>query len=555
MNKKVVIIGGVAGGASAAARLRRLDEHAEIIIFERGEHISYANCGLPYHVGGVIESRNDLLLQTPKGMKQRYNIDVQTLHECISINPKEKTVTVKDLKTQEITDCDYDNLIIATGSSPVVPGIPGIDSKNIQTIWTVSDTDQIRKTVQEDGITEAVIVGGGFIGLEMAENLQQRGIKVSLVEMQNQVMPPLDFEMALLVQKELIRNGIDLYLGDAVTSFEDHGNSVSVNLASGKVLTTQLVILSIGVRPNSQLAQAAGLEVNARGGIVVDETLRTSDPAIYAVGDVIEVEDFIDKSRTMIPLAGPANKQGRIAADNIAGGNEKYQGTQGSSIVQIFDLSAASTGANEKTLIRRGLVRGKDYENVIIRQNSHAGYYPGATRLMIKILFSLDGNKIYGAQIVGQDGVDKRIDTLGVVIRLGGTIWDLKSMEFAYAPPYTSAKDPVNMAGFVAENLLLGKVSFAAWDIVEKSDPDQIVQLDVRENSDRSVFALPGSLNIPLGKLRDKIGEIDKKKEVIVFCAIGVRAYNAARILRANGFEHVKVYPGGMEFYQSIHFE
>lgn len=555
MSKKVVIIGGVAGGASAAARLRRLDEHAEIIIFERGEHISYANCGLPYHVGGVIESRDDLLLQTPKGMKQRYNIDVKTLHECVSINPKEKTVTVKDLKTQKTMDCDYDILVIATGSSPIVPGIPGIDSKNIQTIWTVADTDQIRKTIQEDGITEAVIVGGGFIGLEMAENLQQRGIKVSLVEMQNQVMAPLDFEMALLVQKELIRNGIDLYLGDGVTSFEDHGNSVNVTLASGKVLTTQLVILSIGVRPNSQLAKAAGLEVNARGGIVVDETLRTSDPAIYAVGDVIEVEDFIDKSRTMIPLAGPANKQGRIAADNIAGGNEKYQGTQGSSIVQIFDLSAASTGANEKTLIRRGLLHGKDYEKVIIRQNSHAGYYPGATRLTIKILFSLDGNKIYGAQIVGQDGVDKRIDTLGVVIRLGGTIWDLKSLEFAYAPPFSSAKDPVNMAGYVAENLLLGKVSFAAWDAVEKSDPDKTILLDVREDYERSVFALPGSLNIPLGKLRDKIREIDKTKKVIVFCAIGVRAYNAAGILRANGFEHVKVYPGGMEFYQSIHFE
>ncbi len=554
MKKKILIIGGVAGGASAAARLRRLDEEAEIILFERGKYISYANCGLPYYVGDVIKSRDALLLQTPEAMKSKFNVDVRILHEVLSIDRAGKTVTVKNISNQEVTVENYDTLVLSTGSSPLKPKIPGIDSKHIMTLWTVQDTDRIREFIQENGIKDAVVIGGGFIGIEMAENLRHRGVAVTIVEMLDQVMTPFDFEMAQLIHGTLEQNGVILHLGDGVSSFEDSGDIVNIKLSSGNHLSTHLVILSIGIRPNSELAKAAGLELNAHGGIVVDATLRTSDPDIFAVGDVIEVEDFIERSRPMIPLR-PANKQGRIAANNIAGEEEQYNGTQGSSIVQVFDLTAANTGANEKTLMKRGLVKGKDYERLIIVQNSHAGYYPGASPMTLKLLFSMDGNKIYGAQIVGREGVDKRIDTIAVAIRLGGTIWNLKSLEFAYAPPYSSAKDPVNMAGFVAENVLKSKAVFADWDAVEKSDLKETVLLDVREDAERLVFALPGSLNIPLGQLRARLSEIDKGKEIIVFCAIGVRAYNGARILMGNGFKNVKIYPGGTKFYLSTHYK
>lgn len=555
MKKRVIIVGGVAGGASTAARLRRLDQEAEITIYERGEYISYANCGLPYHIGNVIKSRDALLLQTPQAMKTRFNIDVHILHEVIAIDRNEKTISVKNLKNQEVTREKYDTLVLATGSSPVIPKIPGIQSKRILSLWTVHDTDNIRQFIQENNVTNAVVIGGGFIGVEMAENLRHREIDVTLVEMLNQVMTPFDYEMAQLIHESMEHEGVHLQLGDGVDSFEDYNDSVLIHLKSGKQLSTQLVILSIGIRPNNELAKNAGLEINPRGGIVVDDMLRTSDPNIYAVGDVIEVEDFIDKSRTMIPLAGPANKQGRIAANNIAGDEDHYLGTQGSSIIQIFDLTAANTGANEKTLIKRGLVKGQDYESLIIVQNSHAGYYPGAVPMTLKLLFSKDGNKIFGAQIIGKDGVDKRIDTIGTAIRLGGTIWDLKSLEFAYAPPYSSAKDPVNMAGFVAENVLKGRVAFSDWDSVEKSDPKKTTVLDVREDAERQAYAIPGSINIPLGQLRTRISELDKEKEIIIFCAIGVRAYNAARILMQQGYSNVKIFPGGMRFYRATHYQ
>ena len=553
MSKKVVIIGGVAGGASTAARLRRLDEQADIILFERGEYISYANCGLPYHVGDVIKSRSALLLQTPEAMRAKYNVDVRVKQEVISIDRAAKTVTVKHADSGETYTESYDTLVMSTGSSPIKPPIPGIDSSKIMTLWTVPDTDRIRRYLDDSKAKSAIVVGGGFIGLEMAENLHHAGLEVSIVEMLDQVMAPIDFEMAQLLHENLVQNGVKLYLGDGVSTFEDDGKEVVITLKSGKKVSAELVILSIGVRPNSELAKAAGLELNARGGVVVDETLRTSDPDIYAVGDVIEVEDFIDKSRTMIPLAGPANKQGRIAANNIAGANERYEGTQGTSVAKVFDLTAASTGANEKTLNKKGLVKGKDYETLIITQNSHAGYYPGAVPMALKLIFSMDGNKIYGAQIVGMDGVDKRIDTIAVAIRMGGSIYDLKSLELAYAPPYSSAKDPVNMAGFVAENVLTGKVIFSSWDAVEK-EPGAIL-LDVREDAERLVFSLPNALNIPLGQLRGRLSEIDKKKEVITFCSIGVRSYNAARTLMENGFKNVKLYPGGTRFYLSTHYQ
>ncbi len=553
--KKVVIVGGVAGGASCAARLRRLDETAEIVLFERGEYISYANCGLPYHVGNVIKQRSSLLLVTPEAMRGKYNTDARVNQEVIEINREQKTVRVKKVLTGETYDESYDTLVLATGSSPLVPPIPGIRSDRIMSLWTVPDTDRIRGFIQEHKAKRAVVVGGGFIGLEMAENLKHAGLEVSLVEAMDQVMAPLDFEMANLLHEHLLQQDIDLHLGDAVDSFEEGGNDapVSVILKSGERVTADLVILSIGVRPNSQLAKDAGLELNARGGITVSDKLLTSDPNIYAVGDVIEVRDFVSSEPTMIPLAGPANKQGRIAADNIAGGSETYDGTQGTSIAQVFDLVAATTGHNEKMLQRSGMEKGRDYETLIISQNSHASYYPGAMPMNIKLIFSMDGKKIYGAQIVGSDGVDKRIDTIAVLIRLGGTVRDLKSLELAYAPPFSSAKDPVNMAGFVAENILMGRARFAPWN--QDFTKQGVTALDIREDAEVQVYALPGAKHIPLGELRDRLGELDPNSEIVTFCTIGVRSYNAARILMENGFKHVSVYPSGTRFYQSMHYD
>ncbi len=553
--KKVVIIGGVAGGATCAARLRRLDESVEIVILERGEYISYANCGLPYYVGDVIKNRAALLLQTPEAMKKKYNIDVRVKNEVVAIDREKKEVTVKRVDTGETYAEPYDTLVISTGSSPVRPPIPGIDSSRIQTLWTVPDTDRIRALVQDQGVKTAAVIGGGFIGLEMAENLRHAGVEVSLIEALDQVMSPIDFEMAQLLHENLLQNGVKLFLGDGVSSFTNNEHDVTVTLKSGKTVSAELVILSIGVRPNGELAKAAGLTVNARGGVVVDKTLKTSDPNIYAVGDVIEVEDFTFKEPTMIPLAGPANKQGRIAANNINGANETYEGTQGTSVAKVFDLTAASTGANEKTLIKRGMVKGKDYESIIITQNSHAGYYPGAVPLTLKMLFSMDGKKIFGAQIVGKDGVDKRIDTLSTAIRLGASVYDLQTLEFAYAPPYSSAKDPVNMAGYVAGNVLSGKVAYSSWDVLEKEP--EAVALDVREDAELMAYSLPNAnvKHIPLGQLRIRLSELDKSKEVSVFCAIGVRAYNATRVLKENGFKNVKLYPGGARFYQSTHYQ
>ena len=547
---KTVIIGGVAGGASCAARLRRLDGEREIIILERGKYISYANCGLPYHVGGVIRNRSSLLLMTPELMHDRFNIDVRVENEVTAINRTEKNITVKNLATGEIYTESYDDLVIATGSSPLRPAIEGIHSDKIRTLWTVPDTDEIRSMVQGGKIKTATIIGGGFIGLEMAENLHHAGIQVNLVEAAEQVMAPLDFEMAQLLHEHLRQSDIKLYLADGVTAFEDNVNGITVKLKSGKNISADMVILSIGVRPNSELARNAGLKLNARGGIIVDASMRTSDEHIYAVGDVVEVEDFVSKERTMVPLAGPANKQGRIAADVLAGRKATYTGTQGSSVAKVFDLTAASTGTNEKTLIKQGLQKHKDYETLIITQNSHAGYYPGATPLTMKLIFETDSGKILGAQIVGREGVDKRIDTIGVALRFGATTNDLKHLEFAYAPPYSSAKDPVNMAGFVAENIRTGLVSIAE---VNETEEENVILLDVREEAETIAYSIPGAINIPLGRLRKNLSKLDRNTKVIVFCAVGVRAYNGARILAQNGFQNVKIYPGGVRFYAANH--
>lgn len=549
--RKVVIVGGVAGGASCAARLRRLDESAQIVLLERGPYISYANCGLPYYVGDTIKTESALLLQTPEAMHQKFNVDVRVKNEVLSLDRAKKAVQIKRLDTGEVYEESYDTLVLSTGSSPLRPKIPGIDSPRIETLWTVPDAARIRDTVRTKGIRSAAVIGGGFIGLEMAENLREAGLEVSIVEMQNQVMAPLDYEMAQLLHEHLTENGVALHLGDGVASFADNGQAVSITLKSGKTVSAELVLLAIGVRPNSELAKNAGLTVNVRGGIVTDAHLRTSDPAIYAVGDVTEVEDLVFGGSTMVPLAGPANKQGRMAADNIAGADETYRGTQGTSVAKVFDLTAASTGANEKTLQKRGLTRGKDYEVVTITQNSHAGYYPGALPMTLKLLFSTDGKKLFGAQIVGRDGVDKRIDTIAAVLRLGGGVRDLTELELAYAPPYSSAKDPVNMAGFTAENVLRGKVRFADWNVTEK-EPDAVL-LDVREDAELLAYSLPNAVHIPLGQLRGRLKELDSGKPIVTVCAIGVRAYNAARILMQHGFQNVRVYPGGARFYRSTH--
>jgi NADPH-dependent 2,4-dienoyl-CoA reductase/sulfur reductase-like enzyme/peroxiredoxin family protein/TusA-related sulfurtransferase/rhodanese-related sulfurtransferase len=564
MSKKVLIIGGVAGGATTAARLRRLDESLEIIMFERGEYISYANCGLPYHIGNVIKERDALLLQTPEAMKAKFNIDVRVSNEVLSIDRDRKTVRVKKVKTGEEYEESYDVLVISTGSSPLKPPIPGIDGPGIFTLWTVPDTDRIKKFVAEQKPKRAAVIGGGFIGLEMAENLHKVGCEVTVVEMLNQVMAPIDFEMAQLVHENMRMNHVRLELGSGVKQFEHKDGVTSITLQDGKIVEADLVILSIGIRPNSQLAKDCGLELNAKGGIVVNEYLKTSDPDVYAVGDVIEVEEFVLKNKTMIPLAGPANKQGRICADNIAkeaghlgGALERYKGTQGTSIAQVFDLSVSAVGLNEKALKAQGKELNKDYFVAIINQKSHAGYYPGATPLTLKLIFSSDG-KIFGAQIVGQEGADKRIDTIATTMRLGGTVHDLAELELAYAPPYSSAKDPVNMLGFVAENILEGVSSFIGWNELEElenSGRDDYIILDVTEDMERMVFHIPNSCHIPLGQLRQRMGALDKSKLIIPYCAIGVRSYNAARMLMNNGFENVKVLPGGTSFYKSVYHE
>lgn len=551
--KKIVIIGGSAGGASCAARYRRLDEQAQIIILERGEYISYANCGLPYHVGGVIPKRESLLVMTPEMMEERFRIEVRTQNEALSIDRAKKVVRVKDLREGREYEQAYDALVLATGSDPLRPKIKGIETDKVRTLWTVPDAVRIRQEILDHQIREAVVVGGGFIGLETAENLNRAGVKTTIVEGAGQVMAPLDEEMARILAENIRANGVGLILEDPVDSFADRESGLDVALKSGRTVHADLAVLAIGTRPNTRIARDAGLEVSSRGFVLVDEGMRTCDPDIYAVGDIVQTEDIVWGEKTMDPLAGPANKEGRIAADNIAGYKDSYGGSQATSVAKVFDLTAAATGANEKALARHGKELGKDYERIYVIQNSHAGYYPGALPMTIKLLFAKDGSRIYGAQIVGMDGVDKRIDTIAEAIRLKASARDLKDLELAYAPPYSSAKDPVNMAGFVAENVLNGLVKFADYDL-EREDPDAYL-LDVREKAEVQAYGIRKAVNIPLGQLRDRLEELPKEKEIIVFCAIGVRAYNGYRILVNNGFKKVKVYPGGMRLYRSLHPE
>ena len=544
---KIVIVGGVAGGASAATRLRRLDENAQIVLFERGEHISYANCGLPYYIGGTIKEREALLVQTPRAMKDKFNIDVRVQSEVTAIDRKNKTVSVTDLRTGKRYDESYDKLILSPGAAPVRPPIPGIEQEGIFTLRTVPDTDAIKEAVDKGKPSEAVVVGGGFIGLEMAENLHSRGIKVTIVEAADQVMAPIDYEMACIVHRHILSKGLKLYLKDGVKAFRKEGKRVKVELQSGKLLAADMVILAIGVRPDVSLAKDAGLEIGERRGIKVNSYLQTSDPDIYAVGDAIEVKDFVNGSDTVIPLAGPANKQGRIAANNIYGAGEQYHGTQGTSVVKVFDLTVAATGNSEKTLKRMGM----DYRKSYTESDSHAGYYPGASPLNIKLLFAPDG-KVLGAQVVGYEGVDKRIDVLASAIRFGRTVYDLEELELAYAPPYSSAKDPVNMAGYVAANCLKGDMEIIHWDQVDQLDRDKVFILDVRPPEETSTGSIEGSVNIPLNDLRARIDEVPRDKEIVVYCKVGLRAYIAYRMLVQKGFRNVKNLSGGYQLYQAV---
>ena len=530
---RVLVVGGNAGGASAAARLRRLDENAEIVVYEKGDYISFANCGLPYHVGGVIPDRSQLLVQTPQSMKERFNIDFLTGHEVTAIDRQAHTVTVRNLATgSEVVD-HYDKLILAPGGSPVRPPIPGIDNKGITPLWTIPDMDRIVAAVH-GGARRAVVVGGGFIGVEVAENLREQKLDVALVEMLPQVLSFLDPDMAAYAHQELLTHGVELHLGDGVASFaEGTGGGLMVTLSSGTQLTADLAVLAIGVRPNTQLAEQAGLAIGPTHGVVVDDHLRTSDPDIYAVGDVVEVEQFVTKSRALIPLAGPANRQARIAANNIAGQDDTYTGTQGTSIVKVFDLAAGATGANAALLTRLGIA----FRSVTIHPGQHAGYYPGSTPLHIKLLYGQDG-RILGAQAAGYDGVDKRIDVLATAIRMGATVDDLTDLELAYAPPFGSAKDPVNMLGFVAQNDLTKVAESVAPEQLKDELARGAVLLDVRQPEETSCGIIPGAVTIPLPELRARLGELPKDRKIIVtYCKVGLRGYVAQRILAQHGFQ------------------
>lgn len=548
MKKKVVIIGGVAGGASTAARLRRLDETVEIVILEKSPYISFANCGLPYYIGGSIKERESLLLQSPEAMSARFNMDIRVEHEVIEINREEKYIMVHDLKSSTKYQETFDVLVISTGSTPIKPNISGINSPNIFSLWNIPDTDRIKDYVTMHTVKRATVIGGGFIGIEMVENLHDLGVEVNLVEMADQVMTPFDYEMAQLIHSHLSSQGVHLYLKNGVKSFKYTNGVTHITLQDDTVLDSEMVILSIGISPNSELAKGCGLSLNKRGGIVVDQHMLTSDPSIYALGDVIEVDDYMTKERTMIPLAGPANKQGRIVADNICGRDSIYEGSQGTSVAKIFDLTAASTGLNEKQLNRDGKVYGKDYFISVIHPKSHASYYPGAYPMTLKLLFDPQG-KILGAQNIGNEGIEKRIDVIASAIRFNGTIYDLQRLELSYAPPYSSAKDPVNMVGYAAENILNGDQSPILWREIADLDPAKYFILDVREDIEVELGKIEPSVHIPVNDLRDNLDKLPKDKTIVVYCAVGVRGYIAARILTQEGFT-VKNLIGGYQLYK-----
>lgn len=546
--KKVVIVGGVAGGASAAARLRRLDENAEIVMFEKGEFISFANCGLPYYVSGEIKEQSALTLQTPKSFNARFNVDVRILSEVIAINPDEKKVTVKKVVDGTTYEESYDELVLSMGADPIRPNIKGIESNKVFTIRNIPDTLRLKEYVDYKKPQRAVVVGGGFIGLEIAENIKAVGVDVTIVEMSNQVIAPIDYDMAAEVHCHLRSKGVKLMLNSALEEIEEKGNALEVTI-SGKKVETDMVVMAIGVKPESKMAVEAGIEVNSRGAIKVDSHMRTNIKNIYAIGDVIEITNFITKEKSYVPLAGPANKQGRIVADNICGLGTVYTGTQGSSVMKVLDITVASTGLNEKEAKRQGL----DYGKVYTYSANHATYYPGASMMAIKTIYENKTGKILGAQIVGRDGVDKRCDVYAVAIRANMTAYDLTNLELCYAPPYGSAKDPVNMAGYVIENTLTGKVEHICWDDLEAAKADENgMLLDVRTEAEvANGGIIDGFINIPVDNLRERLSELDKSKTIYITCQIGLRGYIAARILSQLGYK-CKNFSGGYRFYKIL---
>lgn len=545
--KKVVIIGGVAGGASAAARLRRLDENAHIVVVERGPYISFANCGLPYYLGGTIQDRAALTLQTPESFKARFNVDVRVFSEAVSIQPDNKTITIHNHNTGEEYEESYDSLVLSMGADAAMPPIPGIDSKKVFTVRNIPDTVAVKTYIEEHQAKKAVVAGGGFIGLEVAENLRDLGMDVTLVEMADQVIPSIDADMAAQVHGHMRQKGLHLLLGSALQKIEDTETGVSLTV-NGEPIDADLLVMAIGVRPASQIAVKAGLPANARGALIVNSAMETGVDGIYAVGDLIEITHFVTGEKGYIPLAGPANKQGRIAADNICGIPSRYTGTQGSSILKVFDLAVASTGISEKTAKALHL----NYEKSFTFSANHATYYPGATNMSIKTIFEKDTGKILGAQIVGNDGVDKRCDVFATAIRAGMTAKDLTELELCYAPPFGSAKDPVNMAGYVIENMMSGLVKTFHWHDIEKisKDPGAFL-LDTRNPMEYMAGTIPGFVNIPLDSLRDRLDEIPKDKTIYVTCQIGLRGYIAARILMQNGYDVYNL-SGGYRLYQTI---
>lgn len=550
MNKKVLIVGGVAGGASAAARLRRLDENIEIIMFERDEHISFANCGLPYYIGETIKEREKLLVQTPEAMKARFNMDIRINSEVVSVDTENKKVTVKQ-KDGRIYEENYDNLILSPGAKPLKPNISGINSSRIYTLRNVADTDRIKSQVDSQDVKKAIVIGGGYIGIEMAENLRHRGLKVTLVEAAPHILAPFDSDMVTIAEKVMEENDVSLILNDGVKAFEEREKGIEVSLNSGKKLLGDIAILAIGVAPDTAWLKDSGIELGARGHILVDEHMQTSAEGVYAAGDAVEVVDYITGSKTAIPLAGPANRQGRIAADNVAGTPSIYKGTLGTSIIKVFDLTAASTGNNERLLQRAGI----PYKVIFVHPMSHASYYPGATELHIKLIFNDEG-KILGAQAMGYEGVDKVIDVIATVIKFKGTVEDLTELELSYAPPYLSAKSPANMAGFVAQNILKGSVEAVKPEYVDNINKETEVLLDVRDDIEVEQGSIAGHINIPVNELRERINELQpyKDKDIIVYCAVGLRGYIASRILKQHGYR-TKNITGGYKSYSLMSFK
>lgn len=547
MAQKIVIVGGVAGGASAAARARRLSEDAEIIVFERDSFISFANCGLPYHIGGEIADRNALLVQTPESMKARFNLDIRIQTEVTGIDTARKQVQVKNLTTGDEYSESYDDLILSPGAVPIVPPIPGVDGESVFTLRNIPDMDRIIRKINIEAPRSAVVVGGGYIGIEMAEALIHRGIETTLVELSDQIMPPMDPEMAVPLHQEMRRSGVRLQLNDAVEGITEDADGMTLAMRSGRTLQTDMVILAIGVRPENTLAKLAGLTLGEKGGIQVDRSMRTSEPNIWAVGDAIEVRDFVTGAAAQIPLAGPANRQGRIAADNIFGRNSQYKDTQGTGICKVFELSAASTGASEKLLN----AQGTRFEKIYVHGADHAGYYPGATQINLKLIFDPQDGRILGAQAVGPKGVDKRIDVLATAIRGGMTVYDLEEFELCYAPPFGSAKDVVNQAGFVASNVSRDEHEICHAEDIPDFDGDMQL-IDVRNPTEIGVLGtIEEAINIPVNDLRDNLARLPKDKTLVVFCAVGLRGYVAYRLLKNLGYK-VKNMTGGYTTYQMV---